>query len=149
MHIFISISIKFYYTCRRRHFVGCFFPCVCVTVYHFKAYPYFIFYAGHRMRLMIVAFISVLCLFCVVFCGLMSLQEITHDVTRVHRKVKEKGGVSVEHVPYYCVQSTRKILYITSTCTKRIFMREIPVLFIYCTHSLLYLCLSYISFMYK
>lgn len=146
MRIFISLLIKFYYTCRRRHFVGCFYFLVCVTVYNFKAYPYFIFYAGHRMRLMIVPFIFVLC-FYIVFCGLVSLQEITHDVTRVYRKVKKRrSGYRIS----YCIQPTRTILYITSTCMKRIFMmREIPVLFIYSTHSLLYLCLSYTSFMYK
>lgn len=91
----------------------------CVTVYDFRAYLYFISYAGHRMRLMIVpCVLEFVFLRCVLLFNVSPRDNARCDACTYKCK-KDKSGYRTS--PLFYTQSTWKILYIASKCTKLFF----------------------------
>lgn len=147
IRIFIALLIEFYCTRRRQQFCWLLlFFLLRDSLYDFRAYLYFILYAGHRMRLMIVpCVLEFVFLRCVLLFNVSPRDNARCDACTYKCK-KDKSGYRTS--PLFYTQSTWKILYIASKCTKLFFSGDTSI--IYLLYPLPpYLCLSYINFMYK
>lgn len=145
IRIFIALLIEFYCTRRRQQFCWLLlFFFFCVTVYDFRAYLYFISYAGHRMRLMIVpCVLEFVFLRCVLLFNVSPRDNARCDACTY--KCKKKTRAVIEQVLYfntiedsvYCIEMYEAFF---SGDTSIIYLLyPLPP----------YLCLSYINFMYK
>lgn len=99
--------------------VVAFFFLLCDSLYDFRAYLYFILYAGHRMRLMIVpCVLEFVFLRCVLLFNVSPRDNARCDACTYKCK-KDKSGYRTS--PLFYIQSTWKILYIASKCRKLFF----------------------------